>query len=304
MLLHPKYLPFSEEQLRSHFAAVKQKKEEVSNAEKHIEGYKKSIERYDDFLSKHPDRKGMSLKYLRGPCQIEKDEVFWTASCLMTVIYDEDRLRQFIELLEKAYEPKPPVAIESWEECLNGDLSLFFEPNLPSPQSYKAWLRLNLRERQFIPHILDSANKKTYVEGATNVDAMLINSSNGFAVVIEAKVLSDISYQVTYDVMRNQIARNIDVMLESNPGLCHPLNTRDPEKTLFLLLTPRIFKDNSSTRLYGYKLEEYKSNPSSLEQDLPHRTGIDWNSISDRVGWLTWEDFKEVNQDCCRWLEE
>jgi len=51
---------------------------------------------------------------------------------------------------------------------------------------------------------------------------MLINAINGFAVIVEAKVLSDISYGVVYDTMRNQIARNIDVMLDTNNSLDDP----------------------------------------------------------------------------------
>lgn len=150
---------------------------------------------------------------------------------------------------------------------------------------------------------MDSTDAKVNLEGPTNVDAMLLNSKNGFAVVIEAKVLSDISYEITYDTMRNQIARNIDVMLEKNNKLCHPLDKRDPEKTLFLLITPKLFKDNPSSRLYGYKFNEYKTNPESLSGDLPHRTNCDWPNISRRLGWLTWEDFKSVNNNCCRWLK-
>ena len=132
---------------------------------------------------------------------------------------------------------------------------------------------------------------------------MFLNSKNGFAVIIEAKVLSDISYDITYDTMRNQIARNIDVMLEDNKKLCQPLDKRDPEKTLFLLVTPKLFKDNPSSRLYGYKFKEYKTKPESLSGDLPHRKNYDWQNISSRLGWLTWEDFKSVNKDCCRWLK-
>jgi hypothetical protein len=154
-----------------------------------------------------------------------------------------------------------------------------------------------------IPYVLDSNNGHKDLEGATNVDAMLINPDNGFAVVIEAKVLSDISYQITYDVTRNQIARSIDVMLEKNPHLCPPLNRRDPDRTLFLLLTPEIFKMNPGSRLYGYKFREYKNDPQSLADDLPHRSGFDWQSISRRFGWLTWENFKTVDKNCCLCLK-
>ncbi len=190
----------------------------------------------------------------------------------------------------------------SWEECFE-ESKLFFEVDLPSPNAYKKWLQENLKRRHFIPYVLDSTKDKGNLEGPTQVDAMFLNPKNGFAVIVEAKVLSDISYQITYDTMRNQIARNIDVMLEKNEELCRPLNKRDPKKTLFLLITPKLFKDNPSCRLYGYKLHEYKTNPNSLLKDLPHRRGCDWQNISSRIGWLTWEDFKNVNKYCCPWLE-
>ena len=106
-------------------------------------------------------------------------------------------------------------------------------------------------------------------------------------------------------MFRNQIARNVDVMLEQNPGLGGGLSNRDPENSLFLLLTPRRFKKpwgRSESRLYAYKYYEYKRNPESLAEDLRHRKGADWERIANRIGWLTWEDFRDVCEDCCPWL--
>lgn len=223
----------------------------------------------------------------------------------MTVFHSPSRLDELCSLFGKAFGVAPPFGTgTAWQDCFRGDLSPFFEPNLPSPALYREWLRAHLRERQFIPYVLESDDGKKNLEGATNVDALLMNETNGFAVVIEAKVLSDISCQITYDVMRSQIARNIDVMLDSNPGLCPPLDKRDPEKTLFLLLTPRIFKDNPRSHLYGYNFNEYWSEPSTLGRDLPHRKDCDWEAVSRRLGWLTWEDFREVNPECCIWLKQ
>jgi len=302
-MMHSIYLPFSEQQLLSHFADVR-KNGVCSKNVRHLRYYKDNIKRYDQYLANNPNRKGKSISDMRKPCQIEKDERFWIAACMMTIFYSLSRKQELIKLFTVAYGDFPPIReLNSWAECFGEELHLFFEPNLPSSSSYKEWLLNNLNKRQFIPYVLESAEGKVNLEGATNVDAILLNSKNGFAVIIEAKVLSDISYEITYDTMRNQIARNIDVMLEKNKGLCYPLNKRDPEKTLFLLITPKLFKKNSSSRLYGYKFNEYKTNPASLSADLPHRENCDWQNITSRLGWLTWEDCKDVNKDCCRWLK-
>lgn len=301
--MHSVYLPFTEDQLKPHFAKVRQNKICQSTSEKHIQYFKTSIQNYKR-CPKGYNRKGKSLSELKVPCQIEKDEKFWTASCLMTIFYSENRIHELIQLFQQAYGDNPPIEnLTSWKECLEGKFHLFFETNLPSPKSYKKWLRENLNKQQFIPYLLDSDTGTKNLEGPTNADAILLNPDNGFAVIIEAKVLSDISCQITYDVMRNQIARNIDVMLESNDDLCPPLNKRDPAKTLFLLLTPKCFKDNPSSRLYGYKFYDYKKDPKSLSLDLSHRTGQNWQDISKRLGWLTWKDFNETNKNCCGWLK-
>jgi len=63
------------------------------------------------------------------------------------------------------------------------------------PQCHiKNWLLKHLTERQFIPYILNSADDKKNLENSTNVNVILLNFKNRFAVIIEAKVLSDISY--------------------------------------------------------------------------------------------------------------
>ncbi len=297
-MMHSKYLPFTEKELFSHFADIK------GGVVRHLTYYQESIRRYKEFCKKTSNRKGISLSEMKLPCQIEKDEKFWIAATMMGVFHNKTRVEDLTRLFTMAFGDVPPIdGLSDWEDCFPENLHLFFEVSLPSPPSYNAWLLENRDKRHFIPYVLDSAQDSKHLEGKTNVDALLVNSENGFAVVIEAKVLSDTSYETTRDVTRNQLARNIDVMLERNDRLCDPLNRRDPAKTIFLLVTPRLFKDNPKSRLYGFKLNEYKSDPSSLAQDLPHRTDCDWKAISKRIGWLTWEDFRDVNKDCCQWLK-
>jgi hypothetical protein len=297
------YLPFTEEKLLNHFAEVKSSGKCIRN-EKPLDYYKRSVERYHRYLAgKGRDRRGTPLKETKKPCQIEKDERFWVASCMMTIFYDERRLQLLQQLFTRAFGEDPPLAgLDSWQKCLEGKLGLFFEPTLPSPSSYTSWLSKNLLKQHFIPYVLDGAFEKKHLEKATHLDALLINPRNGFAVVVEAKVLSDISYDVIYDASRNQMARIIDSMLNENKSRCEPLSKRDPERTLFLLVTPEMFKRNPSSRLYGYKFTDYKKNPTSLAADIPHRKNANWDDVSQKLGWLTWEDFHRVNPNCCSWL--
>lgn len=305
--MQKKYLPFKEDILIKHFAPLGKNKKANRN---HLKYYLRSIEKYEDYKS--DNILGKPLHKTKGPCQIQKDERFWTVNTLLNIFYSKNRVNELCVLFEKAFGRKVPISIEvnSWEKCFSSDnLKLYFEVDLPSPISYKDYLcplyeKGNIQEHQIIPFIIASAHGKKTLEGSTQVDALIVNPDNGFNVLIEAKVLSDISIGVTYDVVRNQIVRNIDVMLEKNDKLCDILKKRDPNKSLFLLLTPQLFKDNSSSRLYGYKIREYQDKNKGVDaliKDLPHRKEEDLQDIPSRIGWLTWEDFKEVNKKCSPW---
>lgn len=302
-MLHEIYLPFKEDVLQKHFKYSDNDSPEI--LEKRIAKFEKSIKNYSEYISEDTDKK--MWKILR---QIEKDETFWTASSLMTIFHSNNSKEELKNILIKAFGKKPPLeGFSNWEDCLKDDLKLFFEPRISSPIEYRKYLQNEVENRNFIPHILDNAkNKKgeyhSLLEKTTNVDALLLNSDNGFNVFFEAKVLSDISYKVTYDSMRNQIIRNIDVML-SKDNSKNFLNKRKPEKSLFLLLTPALFKTNQRSRLYGYVFNDYKKNPELLKADLPHRKDLqDFEGISKRIGWITWEDLKNINSDCCKWINK
>lgn len=303
-VIHPIYLPFSKEQLRGHFAPTA--RPSAGRTDRQLEYYLASAERYRKSKAEHPDGRGLPLSESRRPCQIEKDERFWVATCLMTYFRRADRLGA---LMSKRFGNVPPLTdIASWNKGFRGGLHLYFEVNLPSPPTYKHWLGENFTQRQIIPYVLDAAYRRGTdvvrkgLEGPTQVDAILLNADNGFAVLFEAKVLSDISYQVSFDAMRNQIARTIDVMLERNANLPEPLSLRRPDRTLFAMLTPEIFRQNPQSRLYGWLLDEYRSNPEALARDIPHRQSVDWSDVARRIGWLTWEDCEQVLPESCPWL--
>ena len=307
--IHPIYLPFSVEQLRRHFAPTAEG-DAQERADRYLRYYLDSAERYDRFQADHAQRRqGLPLSELRRPRQIEKDERFWVVACPMEYFYSLERREHLGALMRVCFGGTPPVAdLASWDECLGGKLHLFFEINLPSPPGYRRWLTEKLGERQIIPYVLDAACRRGTnrirggLEGPTHVDALLLDADNGFAVLFEAKVLSDISYQVSFDMMRTQIARTIDVMLERNESLPEPLSLRRPERTLFVLLTPEVFRSHPHSRLYGRLISEYRSSPRALARDMPHRESVDWSEVARRMGWLTWEDCKRGLSESCPWL--
>ncbi|MCF7859940.1 MAG: hypothetical protein K9N07_11580 [Candidatus Cloacimonetes bacterium] len=309
-MIEETYLPFKESQISKYFSNIK-----------HVDYFKKSAKKYEIWKN-NSKLKNADFKEIR---QIEKDERFWITQTFIQIFEQIDLKKVKIDLkniLVKAFGEIPPIDFTSWDEALkvknSDDFVLKFEENIPSPKIYKEYLSNNLQKRQIIPYIIESGRKadgnfRKNLEGPTNVDALIINTCNGFNIFIEAKVLSDISYDVSYDVIRNQIARNIDVMLTDNKEHYKGYRFKeddarlkmDSEKSLFILITPRIFKENTHSRFYGYKIESYKNLPLTLMADLPHRGDIQpsaWKEISERISWLTWSDVHEINHKCCPWV--
>jgi hypothetical protein len=308
---HEIYLPFTEAQLWEHFAPVGADK---TSADKHLDYYRKSVQAARDWASSQPSGPPKErAKAKRRGLQVQKDERFWIATALMSLFYVPDRVGALAALLRRCLGDVPPLdGLATWEQAL-GDaekLRLFFEVSLPTPPEYRGELCQQLEQRVLIPHVLASARKTTEaghaLEGATKVDAVLIAPKTGFAVLFEAKVLSDASCSIGFDVLRNQLARNIDVMLQRNPDLEEPLSQRCPERSCFVLLTPEIFRSHPESRLYGWLMRDYRSNPAALPRDLPHRhrAGTNLAAVSARLGWLTWEDCNKVLPSACPWLQE
>jgi hypothetical protein len=307
-VFHHTYLPFTADQLREHFAPVAGPGER----DRHLRYYLASVEeaRKHDELIRGGDKPTPAQTRLGR--QMEKDERFWLATALMSLYHADDgsgRGQRFARLLERAG-LRPPAAFPSWEDALAGALDLFFEVNLPSPARYRAWLRDHLGERVPIPYLKERAEAPgARLEGATRTDAMLLARESGAAVIFEAKVLSDISTHVTFDLARNQLARNIDVMLDANPALAAPLNLRKPERTFLVLLTPALTQPGraedaiSKSRLYGWLMPAYQDpGDSLLRQHLPHRDSSELAEAAGRLGWASWEDCHSVAPGACPWL--
>lgn len=130
-----------------------------------------------------------------------------------------------------------------------------------------------------------TAPRKKRFEGPTHTDALIEDGER--VVIFEAKFVSDISTHTTHAVIRNQIARNLEAGLEYVKG--------DASRLYFVFVSPRLFQQEPWTRLYGYKLPEYMCDPGSIRRDLPHLPDdVDVVSLSQHIGWATWEDVAEI----------
>ena len=234
---------------------------------------------------------------------MEKDERFWVAATLMRLFHTPNRVALLAETLRECLGDTPPDSLPSWEAALGQEQFLYFEASLPSPESYRKQLAPQLGERVLVPYLREAARQRgEKLEGATKADALLICPDTGFAVIFEAKVVSDISAGVQFDVLRNQIARSIDVMLDPDSQLRDPARWRSPDRTCYVLITPEIFRKNRESRLYGWLLRAYERDPALLHRHLPHRQLADLESVPKRLGWLTWEVCNRLHPGACPWL--
>lgn len=304
-LVDPKYLPFPPEEVERHLAKSSSIAGVTDDDEfpkrQGVIYYEVSARKYAAFLLKHPHRVGLPVSTMREDCQIEKDERFWTVAALLKV----HKERRWAELLAKCFAAVPSsLGEQSWQDLLGSDPELLFEAPLPSSPGYQNYLKEHLMDRHLVPYILEAASgNRTRFEGFTHADAILL-SRTGFSIAFEAKVESDISTQITFDLTRNQIVRYLDVLLEKPKNQAEPLSWRNPAKTLFILLTPELFRRTPTSRLYGWLMDDYRSvnGESKIKRDLPHRRNEDLSSLPSRIGWLTWEDCNRVVADACPWL--
>ena len=243
-----------------------------------------------------------------------KTKDFGTAACLMS-LHIKGTASNWIDLMGRAFERCPFG--ERWEDFVGepAQATLRFEAPLPSPDIYQRRVKSDYRAqakgenvRTFLPEVMERAGtQRTRFEGFTHADAVMIFPK--FSIVFEAKVTADASHDIYFDTMRNQIVRIIDVMLAKPPGFenpnsKNPLSKRDPKRSIFVLVTPRIFKKNPHSRLYGWLMNDYMKTGESLRKDLNHRTPQDLVDVSQRIGWLTWEDCTEILPGACGWLDE
>lgn len=146
-----------------------------------------------------------------------------------------------------------------------------------SPQEYQEQSRMRMLSSRN-PIWTARAASSEPVEGPSEVDVTI--ETEEVLIFIEAKLGSDISMSTTYDPHRNQIARNIDCLIEK----------AGHKASAFWMLV----RDEDPSRAYVQLMNAYKSDPSLLVRDLPHRNPEDLERVCQSLTTLRWSDFKEL----------
>jgi hypothetical protein len=150
--------------------------------------------------------------------------------------------------------------LDVWQKCL-------------SPQEYERLSRERMAHSNN-PSLVARSKNASPVEGETEVD--LVIRGRSYLIHVEAKLESDVSMKTTYDPDRNQIIRNVDVLLEES-------NHRVPIFWMFV-------KDKGSARAYTQLTDLYRTDPETLAVALPHRDPSVLWVIAQRITLLEWCD--------------
>lgn len=149
-------------------------------------------------------------------------------------------LLQVAGLTDVAVTPQPVVAM--WRSA-------------PSPKAYERASRARMAASSDPLHQLRAGDPKP-VESNTEVDIAIEGAT--FLWFLEAKLHSDLSASTTYDPTRNQLVRNIDVLLEQARG----------RRALMSL----VVLDERADRLHTQLVAQYRADPGALLTMLPHRS--------------------------------
>lgn len=143
-----------------------------------------------------------------------------------------------------------------------------------APAAYESASRERMR-RSGDPAWVSRSLVSRAVEGPSEIDIVLRHERA--LVYIEAKLHSDISVRTTYDPTRNQIARNIDCLLEAAVG-------RVP---IFWMLA----RDEEAGLAYSQLMQQYRTHPETLAEALPHRDPASIGIVAGNLAILLWRDF-------------
>ena len=150
-----------------------------------------------------------------------------------------------------------------------------FEKTLPPPPSYLNHLQSTVANHPVRYVRLESEGKQV-LEGDTHADIVFENSR--LLVLGEVKFMSDIQWGVTYDPNRNQLARLIDTGIRA---------ARNKKLAVILFSPESTYR--SKSRLYHYKLKDYRESIENVRADIPHRSLEEITKTLIGTGWVPLE---------------
>jgi hypothetical protein len=145
-----------------------------------------------------------------------------------------------------------------------------------APRAYEALSRERMRTAEN-PAWRERSLDMNSVEGPSEIDIMFEGRS--YIAFVEAKLGSDVSLSTTYDPERNQIARNVDCVLE----VC---GKRRPVFWMFV-------RDRQPTRAYVQLMERYRM-ASELNRSLPHRAAARLEEVASGLAVVTWAELMRL----------
>lgn len=170
-------------------------------------------------------------------------------------------------------------------ELLEGSVRIGFERQFKPPAGYLKWLNKEV-SRHPISYIRkqgkEHIKRGRRLEANTHVDVVF--ESENLLILVEVKFTSDISHEITFNPIRNQLARNIDV------GIAEA--KKNGKQLVVLLCTPREFYHKRS-RLYYYKIQEY-TDFNNVVQDIEWRPLEEIRKYLLKVAWIPLEKVIEI----------
>jgi hypothetical protein len=202
-----------------------------------------------------------------------EDWVTWNAFKLISLLNVNE---WWPSLMELAKQDNPGLAINSDPE---DQPTLQAWVRVSTPPDYERSCRARMADSNNTDSIARSKDSRP-VEGFSEIDLVLTTRKHlGF---IEAKLGYDVSMTTTNDSERNQIARNVDCLLES-------VDQRIP----FFWM---IVADRGHGRAYMQLMQKYKNAPSILANQLSHRREEQIENVVGNFAIVLWKDLIEIVQ--------
>lgn len=217
-------------------------------------------------------RQGASISPMdRHTNQYDKAEELITWNTFAPLLKVDPRVKDTLiaDIVNLALQKDAAEYLDEW------GFNVQFEKTLPPPPSYLNHLRSTVANHPVRYVRLDAEGKET-LEGDTHADIVFENS--GLLVLGEVKFMSDIQWGVTYDPNRNQLARLIDTGIRA---------ARDKKLAVILFSPESVYR--SKSRLYYYKLKDYRESIENLRADIPHRSLEEITKTLIGTGWVPLE---------------